>query len=91
MNKAEGLARLKAKLCVVAEEMKMQQLSEIKGNQVEATFGAQIRSYVMQPYKIVKDARTAYQTSQVQELLDGNLDGFVSAYLNSIIASNTKH
>ena len=64
-NRSEAMKRLKAKLAVVAEESKTQLLRDIKGNHVEATFGSQIRSYVLSPYKMVKDARTNYQTSQV--------------------------
>ena len=58
-------------------------MQEIKGEQLANEWGSQIRSYVMHPYSLVKDARTGYETSQVQSVLDGDLDGFIFAYLKS--------
>lgn len=65
LNKAEALSRLKAKLAVIAQEQALADFHEIKGDQVEATFGQQLRNYVMAPYKLVKDARTSFETAQV--------------------------
>ena len=60
-------------------------LAEIKGEQVANEWGSQIRNYVMHPYSLVKDVRTGYETSQVQDVLDGKLDEFIFAYLKSQI------
>eukprot|EP01041_Mallomonas_annulata_P004200 gene4200-8352_t len=83
LNKAEAIKRLKEKLLIVAQEQALADFNEIKGDQVEATFGQQIRNYVFAPYKMVKDTRTAFETSQVQDVMDGDLDGFIAAYLRS--------
>jgi peptide chain release factor 2 len=65
LNKAEAFKRLKEKLIAVAQEQALADFNEIKGDQVEATFGQQIRNYVFAPYKMVKDTRTGYETVQV--------------------------
>jgi len=65
MNRAEALARIKSKLLVIAQEQALADFREVKGEQVEATFGQQIRNYVLAPYKLVKDTRTAFETTQV--------------------------
>jgi len=83
LNKAEALKRLKEKLLAIAQENAMSDFNEIKGDIVEATFGQQIRNYVFAPYKMVKDTRTGYETSQVQDVMDGDLDGFVSSLLRT--------
>ncbi|RYH14833.1 hypothetical protein EON65_32880 [archaeon] len=54
------------------------------GETVEATFGQQIRNYVFAPYKLVKDTRTMHETSQVQDVLDGDFDSFIEAYLRAL-------
>lgn len=72
---------LKARLLVIAREQSVNKLAEIKGDVVPAEWGQQIRSYVLAPYKMVKDLRTSYETSQVQDVLDGDLDAFIDAYL----------
>jgi len=74
---------LKEKLVIIANEQKLSDLKEIKGEQVEATFGQQIRNYVFAPYKIVKDLRTNFETTEVQEVLNGDLDDFITAFLRS--------
>lgn len=81
LNKSEALKRLKEKLIIIAKEQKLSDLKEIKGDQVEATFGQQIRNYVFAPYKVVKDVRTNCETSDVQDVLNGDIDIFISAYL----------
>ena len=55
--------------------------NEIRGDVVEATFGQQIRNYVFAPYKMVKDTRTAHETVQTQDVMDGDLGGFIASYL----------
>ncbi len=64
-NRVEALARIKSKLLVIAQEQALADFREVKGEQVEATFGQQIRNYVLAPYKLVKDTRTTFETAQV--------------------------
>ena len=72
---------LKAKLYVLEQEKKQQELDQVKGNYQNIEFGSQIRSYVMHPYSMVKDHRTNYETSNVTKVLDGELDQFIEACL----------
>lgn len=81
MNKARAMEMLKAKLAAIAEEQRVKELAEIRGDIVDAAFGSQIRNYVLHPYKMVKDVRTGFENADAQSVLDGNLDGFMSAYL----------
>ena len=60
-------------------------LADLKGEQKRIEWGSQIRSYVFQPYRMVKDLRTGYETGNVQAVMDGDLDGFIFAYLKSQI------
>lgn len=82
-NRKKALAYLKEKLLVIQLEQRVAELSQIKGDLVEASWGQQIRNYVFQPYKLVKDTRTGVETADVQAVLDGGeaLDAFVNAYL----------
>jgi peptide chain release factor 2 len=66
---------------VVLEEQQAQHVSAIRGDMVVAEWGRQIRNYVFQPYKMVKDTRTGVETSDVQGVMDGALDPFMTAYL----------
>jgi peptide chain release factor 2 len=83
LNKAEALKRLKEKLLAIAQDAALADFNEIKGDIVQATFGQQIRNYVFAPYKMVKDTRTGFETSQVQDVMDGDLDGLVAALLRT--------
>ena len=83
LNKAEALKRLKEKLLAIAQDAALADFNEIKGDVVQATFGQQIRNYVFAPYKMVKDTRTGFETSQVQDVMDGDLDGLVAALLRT--------
>lgn len=80
-NKDKALAMLKAKLYQLEEEKKAKERAEIAGDQMENGWGSQIRSYVFHPYSMVKDHRTNYESSNPQQVMDGNLDPFINAYL----------
>lgn len=80
-NKEKAMALLKAKLLVVAQEQKAREISEIRGDIVEAAWGNQIRNYVFHPYQLVKDLRTGMETPAIDEVMNGELDRFVEAYL----------
>lgn len=80
-NREEALRVLKSRLYQRMIEEQEAKLAEIKGEQKLIEWGSQIRSYVFHPYSLVKDARTGYETSQVQNVMDGDLDGFIFAYL----------
>jgi peptide chain release factor 2 len=80
-NKEKALVILKAKLLIIAQEQKAQEIAEIRGDIVEAAWGTQIRNYVFQPYQMVKDLRTSIETSAVQDVMNGDLDDFIEAYL----------
>ena len=82
-NKATAMKLLKAKLYELEVEKNQQELDKIAGERKKIDFGSQIRNYVMQPYQLVKDARTSQQTSDVQGVLDGDLDQFIHSYLLS--------
>ena len=81
-NKETAMKMLKAKLYVIEQEKKNQELNAIKGNYQNIEFGSQIRSYVMHPYSMVKDHRTNTETSNVSKVLDGDIDEFIESYLN---------
>lgn len=80
-NKERALKMLNNKLNIIAEEKKEAELNQVKGIQKNIEFGSQIRSYVMQPYTMVKDHRTNYYESDVTKVLDGYLDNFIEEYL----------
>ncbi len=89
-NKEKALARLKAKLLVVAREQRAQEIAEIRGDMVEASWGNQIRNYVFHPYQIVKDLRTNLETTAIIDVMNGDLDNFIQAYLrqeNQLVTS----
>ncbi|MCX6718505.1 MAG: peptide chain release factor 2 [Candidatus Staskawiczbacteria bacterium] len=80
-NKANAMKVLYAKLFQLKEEQNAKELKEIKGDLVSTRFGNQIRSYVLHPYKMVKDLCTQYETSDAESVLDGNLEEFINAEL----------
>ena len=80
-NRNRAMALLAARLAERARQEQMAAIDEIRGEQGEAAWGRQIRSYVMQPYQLVKDLRTDTEVGNVQGVLDGDLDRFVDAYL----------
>lgn len=80
-NKAAALRVLKAKLAELERQKRAEELDELRGGKRNVGFGSQIRSYVLQPYQMVKDLRTEYETSDVQRVLDGGIDGLLEAEL----------
>ncbi|XP_010258507.1 PREDICTED: peptide chain release factor PrfB1, chloroplastic [Nelumbo nucifera] len=80
-NKIKALSRLKAKLLVIAEEQRASEIKQIRGDAVKAEWGQQIRNYVFHPYKLVKDVRTGFETSDIASVMDGELEPFIKAYL----------
>ena len=80
-NKIRALSLLKSKLIILEKEEKLKKLDSIRGEQVEAGWGRQIRSYVMQPYQQVKDSRTNIEVGNIQSVLDGDINIFINEYL----------
>jgi peptide chain release factor 2 len=80
-NKDRAMQILKAKLAELQRQEREAELSAIRGQQRSVGFGSQIRSYVMQPYQMVKDLRSEYEVGNVDSVLDGDLDGFMEAFL----------
>ena len=81
MNKEKAMNMLKSKLYMLKQEENAKDMEEIRGEVTEIGWGNQIRSYVMQPYTMVKDLRTNEQTSNVNAVMDGEIDIFINAYL----------
>lgn len=82
-NKEKALALLKAKLLVIAQEQKAAEIAEIRGDMVEAAWGNQIRNYVFHPYQLVKDLRTNVETTAINDVMNGEIDQFIEAYLRA--------
>ena len=80
-NREKALQMLKSQLYEVELRKKQEALDVIEGSKKKIEWGSQIRNYVMHPYKLVKDLRTGHETSNVQSVMDGNLNGFIKAYL----------
>jgi peptide chain release factor 2 len=86
-NKESAMRVLEARLLELEIERKAEEQAKLKGEHVSAGWSNQIRSYVLHPYKMVKDHRTDFETSNAAAVLDGDLDGFISAYLKSTMGS----
>ncbi|WP_074021987.1 peptide chain release factor 2 [Traorella massiliensis] len=84
-NREQAMLILKSRLYQLQIEEQEAKLASIKGEQKRIEWGSQIRSYVFQPYRMVKDLRTGYEAGNVQAVMDGDLDGFIFAYLKSQI------
>ena len=80
-NKETAMKMLKAKLMEIKLRERLDTIEEIQGNKVNIEWGSQIRSYVFMPYTLVTDKRTGYETGNIQAVMDGDLDGFINAYL----------
>ena len=87
-NKQTALRILKSRLTEVEQEKREHELARERGVAQQADFGSQIRSYVLQPYQLVKDHRTGHETGNTQAVLDGDLDGFIREYLLAKAAGN---
>ena len=88
MNKDKAMQMLKAKLFILKQQEQQEKANGIRGESKEIGWGSQIRSYVMQPYTMVKDHRTNEEISNVQGVMDGNIDPFINAYLAWITKTN---
>src|SRR5690554_845320 len=82
-NKEAAMQILKSKLIQKELEEKQAKLNALKGEKSDIGWGSQIRSYVFQPYQMVKDHRTNYEVGNIQSVMDGDIDGFINAYLKS--------
>ena len=82
-NKENAMQILASKLLAIRQAEHEKKLAELKGENVDINFGSQIRSYVFHPYKMVKDHRTNFEVGNVDSVMDGDLDGFIEAYLKS--------
>jgi len=80
-NRAKAMQMLKAKLYQYELEKQKEKQKELEGEKKDITWGSQIRSYVFQPYQMVKDLRTGYETGNIQAVMDGDIDGFIESYL----------
>ncbi|HEY9738165.1 MAG TPA: peptide chain release factor 2 [Trichocoleus sp.] len=80
-NREKAMVILKAKLLIIAQEQQAKAIAEIRGDMVEAAWGNQIRNYVFHPYQMVKDLRTGVETTAIEDVMAGELDAFIQAYL----------
>ncbi len=80
-NKEVCMRMLRSKLIEIKEREHLEKISDIKGEQLQIAWGSQIRSYVFMPYTLVKDHRTGFENGNVDAVMDGDLDGFINAYL----------
>lgn len=81
-NKAQAMAMLKSKLVQIKEEEHKEKIEDIQGKYSQISWGSQIRSYVFQPYTMVKDHRTNFEVGNIDRVMDGDIDDFINAYLN---------
>jgi len=82
-NRAMCMKMLTAKLIEIKEREHLANIQEIKGEQAQIAWGSQIRSYVFMPYTLAKDTRTKFENSNINAVMDGDLDGFINAYLKA--------
>ena len=89
-NKDNCMKMLRAKLLELKAQQHAEKISDIKGVQMKIEWGSQIRSYVFMPYQMVKDTRTGYETGGIDAVMDGDLDGFLNAYLTQLATGELK-
>ena len=82
-NREVAMKMLKSKLIEIKEREHLDKIEDIKGEQKEIGWGSQIRSYVFMPYTLVKDHRTNYEMGNIGAVMDGDIDGFINAYLKA--------
>ncbi len=87
-NRDNAMKMLKAKLAELAEQQHKEKIEDLKGVQKEIAWGSQIRSYVFHPYNLVKDHRTNFETGNIGAVMDGELNGFINAYLKAVSLGN---
>ena len=86
-NKETAMRMLKSKLMEIKLQERLDTIEDIQGNKTNIEWGAQIRSYVFMPYTLAKDTRTGYETGNIQAVMDGDIDGFINAYLKMTSAN----
>ena len=89
-NKDNCMKMLRSKLLELKAQQHAEKISDIKGVQMKIEWGSQIRSYVFMPYHMVKDTRTGYETGNIDNVMDGDLDGFINAYLTQLATGELK-
>ncbi len=89
-NRENAMRVLRSRLAEIKEEEHVATLAELRGEYTKAEWGSQIRSYVLHPYQMVKDHRTDYEVGNAQGVLNGDIDGFIEAYLRSNLANGKK-
>jgi peptide chain release factor 2 len=89
-NRENAMRVLRARLLEIKQEQQEQHLAELRGEYTKAEWGSQIRSYVLHPYQMVKDHRTDYEVGNTQAVLNGDIDGFIEAYLRATMGNETK-
>src|SRR5699024_2272626 len=87
-NREQAMSMIKTKLNQLEAEKQEQEAASIRAEQLEIGWGSQIRSYVFHPYSMVKDHRTNYETGNIQAVMDGEIDGFIDAYLKMRLNGN---
>ena len=87
-NRDNCMKMLRSKLIEIKEREHLDKISDIKGDQKKIEWGSQIRSYVFMPYTLAKDTRTAYESSNINAVMDGDIDGFINAYLTAAATGN---
>jgi len=83
-NREVAMRMLRSKLIEIKERQHLDKISDIKGEQMKIEWGSQIRSYVFMPYTLVKDNRTGFESGNVNAVMDGDIDGFINAYLSNV-------
>ena len=89
-NRENCMKMLRAKLMEMKAQQHAEKISDIKGVQMKIEWGSQIRSYVFMPYQLVKDTRTGYESGNIDSVMDGDLDGFINAYLTQLATGELK-